>query len=556
MLKHLYIKNYALIKELDIDLHTGFSVITGETGAGKSIILGAIGLLLGQKADSKSIMPGTDKCTIEATFDITGYRLESIFQQYDADYDSQECIIRRELAQSGKSRAFVNDSPTSVAFLKELGYHLIDIHSQHQNLLISREDYQLSILDLMAQDSALLAEYQEAYQSFRQTEKKLAKLMEETKKAKADEDYLTYQLEQLEELNPKANEDEQLEREQNELTHAEDIKTSLYEIDNFFSNESECGGVLDMSRRICNTLESLTHIYPSVEGLGQRMDSALIEMKDISAEISDLAENIEYNTERLEQVNSRLDRIYTLEQKHGVNSTAELATIMKEIKSRLNNIASGDEQIQQLRQQFNLQQETARKISSRLSAERTKAAKLTEKQVKEMLSMLDMPNNHFQISIEATEGLTPMGTDKVLFLFSANKNAPLRQISEIASGGEIARVMLSLKAMTSRKVNLPTIIFDEIDTGVSGKVADSMSLLMKEMGRGEGHQVIAITHLPQIAAQGDKHYWVYKQDDAQQTFSHIRELTPEDRITEIAHMLSGSQITAAAIENAKQLLNC
>lgn len=554
MLKHLYIKNFALIKELDIDLNSGFSVITGETGAGKSIILGAIGLALGQKADSKSIMPGEDKCIIEATFSIEEYNLQPLFDENELDYDPKECIIRRELNQSGKSRSYVNDSPTSVAFLKEIGYHLIDIHSQHQNLLIAKEDYQLNLLDTVAQDNDLLQQYKSCYKDLRQAESTLAEMKEEIEKAKAEQEFLEYQLEQLEELNPQEDEDEELKSEQNELNHAEDIKSALYQADGIFSNESEQGGILEQTRRLSNVLQGLSRIYPNVEDYAERIESVLIEMKDISSDIYDLAENVEYNPQRLEEVTSRLDTLYTLEQKHNVDSSNELIDIMNDIREKLDGISDGDDRIKELEDKIKAQQAEANKIAKALKAERKKAAKLVEEFVCKTLTQMDMPNNKFQIDVEDTISLTSNGADKATFLFSANKNAPLRQISQVASGGEIARVMLALKAMTSQMVNLPTIIFDEIDTGVSGKVADSMADIMSTMGQGSHKQVIAITHLPQIAAKGDSHYWVYKQDDEEQTYSHIKQLSKDERINEIAHMLSGSEITKAAMENAKQLL--
>jgi DNA repair protein RecN (Recombination protein N) len=323
MLKHLYIRNFALIKELDIDFLSGFSVITGETGAGKSIILGAINYLLGQRADIKSILPGTDKCTIEATFTTEGYNLKTLFEENDTDYDEHECIIRREFTTSGKSRAFVNDTPANLTFLKELGYQLIDIHSQHQNLLIAKEDFQLHILDVMGQNNMLLQEYQTCYEAYRQAEQELRNAKEILTQSKAEEDYLRFQLEQLEELNPKTGEDEELEEEQNELSHAEEIKSVLYKADSQFSNDTEPGGVIELLKHISQGIQSLSRVYPAVEEYAERIDSALIELKDISSELSDLAEKVEYNPERLEEINNRLDQLYSLEKKHNGKSAAE-----------------------------------------------------------------------------------------------------------------------------------------------------------------------------------------------------------------------------------------
>lgn len=554
MLKHLYIRNFALIKELDIDFLSGFSVITGETGAGKSIILGAINYLLGQRADIKSILPGTDKCTIEATFTTEGYNLKTLFEENDTDYDEHECIIRREFTTSGKSRAFVNDTPANLTFLKELGYQLIDIHSQHQNLLIAKEDFQLHILDVMGQNNMLLQEYQTCYEAYRQAEQELRNAKEILTQSKAEEDYLRFQLEQLEELNPKTGEDEELEEEQNELSHAEEIKSVLYKADSQFSNETEPGGVIELLKHISQGIQSLSRVYPAVEEYAERIDSALIELKDISSELSDLAEKVEYNPERLEEINNRLDQLYSLEKKHNVKSAAELEAFMLDVRKKLDVITNGEERIEELEKAVLDKHAKAITLAGKLSKSRATAAKEVEASISKMLTQLDIPNNKFEIKIEKNRQLTEKGADQVTFFFSANKNVDLRAISEVASGGEIARLMLALKAITSQRENLPTIIFDEIDTGVSGKVASSMANLMKEMTANNKHQVIAITHLPQIASCGTTHYWVYKEDTEEQTYSHIRKLTQEERITEIAHMLSGNEISEAAILNAKQLL--
>ena len=554
MLKHLYIKNFTLIKELDIDLQPGFSVITGETGAGKSIMLGAINYLLGQRTDIKSILPGADKCTIEATFSIEGYDLKSLFEENDTDFYEQECIIRREFSTSGKSRAFVNDTPANLTFLKELGVHLIDIHSQHQNLLISKEDFQLHILDVMAQNHSLLEQYHTSFSEYRQTEQELKKAKEDIAKSRAEEDYLLFQLEQLEELNPKAGEDEELEKEQSELSHAEEIKNILFKAEAQFSNDSDQGGLIEVLKHIIQDIQSLTRIYPAIEEYAERLESALIELKDINAELGDLAERVEYNPARLEEINNRLDKLYTLEKKHEVKSTADLEAFMLGLRQKLDIISNGEERIDELEKAVKEKLARTKTLAEQLCMRRTSAAREVEAAVTSMLTQLDIPNNKFEVKIEKNHQLTENGIDKVTFFFSANKNAPMRAISEVASGGEIARLMLALKALTSKRENLPTIIFDEIDTGVGGKVASSMANLMKEMTASNKHQVITITHLPQIASCGTTHYWVYKEDTDDRTFSHIRELTPEERVTEIAHMLSGTEISEAAILNAKQLL--
>lgn len=554
MLTHLYIKNYALIRQLDIQFTNGFSVITGETGAGKSIILGAISILLGQRVDSKSIMDGADRCTIEAIWNIDGYRLQQLFEENDVDYDSHECVIRREFTTAGKSRSFVNDTPVTLPMLKQLGAKLVDIHSQHNNLLLGNEDYQLGILDTMAGHSTLVEEYRASYSRYKETEKRLAEALEEARTANAERDFTAFQLDQLQAFSPKENEDELLANELNELSHAEEIKKALYEASTLFSNESETGGVLEQTKRICSILQQLERIYPFSEECLERTESTLVELKDLAYSINDKAESIEYNPQRMEEVSQRLDTLYSLEQKHNVHTSCELVEVMRGLEKKMDIIDNGEERIEELRKAVAEEERQARSLAERLTQGRRKSASVVEKEMKKSLSLLDMPFNTFKVNIEARPQLTPDGVDKVTLLFSANRNVAPRKISEVASGGEIARVMLALKAMTSSRTCLPTVIFDEIDTGVSGKVADSMAKLMEEMGSGEQRQVIAITHLPQIASRGDVHYFVYKENDKGQAYSHIKLLNNEERIQEIAHMLSGNITTAAAVENAKQLL--
>ena len=448
----------------------------------------------------------------------------------------------------------MNDTPANLTFLKELGFHLIDIHSQHQNLLISKEDFQLHILDVMAQNHSLLEQYHTSFSEYRQTEQELKKAKEDIAKSRAEEDYLLFQLEQLEELNPKAGEDEELEKEQSELSHAEEIKNLLFKAEAQFSNDSDQGGLIEVLKHIIQDIQSLTRIYPAIEEYAERLESALIELKDINAELGDLAERVEYNPARLEEINNRLDKLYTLEKKHEVKSTADLEAFMLGLRQKLDIISNGEERIDELEKAVKEKLARTKTLAEQLCMRRTSAAREVEAAVTSMLTQLDIPNNKFEVKIEKNHQLTENGIDKVTFFFSANKNAPMRAISEVASGGEIARLMLALKALTSKRENLPTIIFDEIDTGVSGKVASSMANLMKEMTASNKHQVITITHLPQIASCGTTHYWVYKEDTDDRTFSHIRELTPEERVTEIAHMLSGTEISEAAILNAKQLL--
>ncbi len=554
MLTHLYIKNYALIEELQIDWHQGLSVITGETGAGKSILLGAINLLTGQRADSKNIQAGASKCIVEATFNIEQYSLQEFFEDNDLDFDSNECIIRREVMENGKSRAFVNDCPTTLNVLKELCHHLIDIHSQHQNLLLGEEDYQLHILDIIAKHQPLMQEYKELFHTYKEDARKLEEAKRKLEKSKADEDYLCFQLEQLEGLKLVPNEEEQLEQEQSELTHAEDIMSALFQVNNLFYNEIENGGVLCKIRQIKQILQSLNRIYPNITDYEERVENALIELRDIKSDLSDIAEKIEFNPQRLEEIENRLDTIYTLEKKHGVENVEELISLTEKFRQQLDNINNGDDQLLQLSKQIVDKEKELMRLAINLSENRTRAAEEIQKQIVQSLTKLDMPNIVFKVEINKREHLTENGLDNVTFLFSANKNTPPQPISKVASGGEIARVMLTLKSITSKSTNLPTIVFDEIDTGISGKVADSMAMMMEEMGKGEKHQVITITHLPQIASYGTSHYYVYKEDSTGQTVSHIKELNQEERVHELAHMLSGSTITDAAIENAKQLL--
>ena len=507
MLKHLYIKNYALIEELDIDMHNGFSVITGETGAGKSIILGAIGLLLGQRADSKVIQEGTQRCIIEAEFDLRNYHLESFFEQNDIDYNEEDCILRRELTTAGKSRAFINDTPATVAQMKELGEHLIDIHSQHQNLLLGTEDFQLNVLDIIAQDQAELEKYKKLYSTFKKLQQDLEDLVNQSRKSDEEQDYLKYQYQQLEELNPQPGEDEALQQESDLLSHAEEIKSTLFQTESMFSDEDR--GVLKTLRQACQQMQNLTRLYPPAEEFSERMESSYIELKDILGEVSCQCESIEYDPERLQQICDRLDALYSLEQKHHARNSDELMSIREDLSRRLEAIDNSDELISKLQKDVLLAEKEAEKQAQKLSQLRKNAAKIVEKDMLEKLVLLGMPNAHFHIDFQTTE-LKANGQDRVTYFFNANKNSTPQPIAQVASGGEIARIMLCLKALISGATCLPTIIFDEIDTGVSGRIAECMAQIMKEMSQKEGRQVISITHLPQIAALGTSHYRVYR----------------------------------------------
>ena len=555
MIKHLHIENYALIEALDLELHEGFSVITGETGAGKSIILGAIGLLLGQRADLKAIKAGAKRCVVEATFDISNYGMQDFFEENDLDFDGSECIIRRELTASGKSRAFINDTPASLAQLKELGEQLIDIHSQHKNLLLGKEDFQLGTLDIVAKNDTLLTEYKTEYKEYRQAERLLREAMEEAQHSKEDEDYLRFQVEQLADANLTDGEQEELEEEAETLEHAEEIKSSLYKASNNIQTENERTDALGMIKQSISELHSIISVYGTAEELANRLDSCYIELKDIADELEGQAEDIEHNPQRMEQVNDRLNTIYTLQKKHNVESIAELLAIQKDLEDKLMRIDNSDDFIAQLKQKVDRQRDKALGIAKQLSKARHDAAKVVEKAMVEKLLPLGMPNVQLKCSVTSNpEDLSATGYDQVQFLFNANKSGELKPVSQIASGGEIARVMLALKALIAGAVKLPTIIFDEIDTGVSGSIAEKMAMIMKDMGKHE-RQVISITHLPQIAAFGSHHYKVYKEDTDDATLSHIVPLTDEQRVEEIAHMLSGATLTQAALDNAKELLN-
>ena len=552
MLQSIHIQNYALIEKLDIDFHAGFSVITGETGAGKSIILGAIGLLLGQRADLKAIKVGATKCVVEARFDVARYQLESFFAENDLEYDSEECILRRELYASGKSRAFINDSPASLVQMKELGEKLVDVHSQHQNLLLNREDFQMNVLDILAKDETELSIYQSLYADYRQVSSELENCIAQAEKNRQDEDYIRFQVKQLEEANLHPNEQELLEEEAETLSHAEDIKRGLYKVDMLIASGDT--NLLSGMKECMQTLQGVSRVYAPAQEWMERLDSCLVELKDLSHEVSNAAERVEFNPSRLEEVNERLNLLYSLQQKHHVSSIEELMAIEENFRSQLDTIISSDDRIYELTERKKALYEKVVSQASVLSKLRQKAAEGIENQMQAYLVPLGMPNVRFVVELTSRNEPNSKGMDNVTFLFSANKNGSLQQVASIASGGEIARVMLSLKAMIAGAVKLPTIIFDEIDTGVSGSIAEKMALIMHEMGQAD-RQVISITHLPQIAARGGVHYKVYKEDTETGTNSYLLRLNEEERINEIANMLSGSTLTEAALNNARALLN-
>ena len=550
MLRQLYIKNYALIDELDMEFRSGFSVMTGETGAGKSIILGAIGLLLGQRADSKTVKMGTEKCVIEAHFDLSRYGMKPFFEENDIEFDDNDTIIRRELTSAGKSRAFINDTPVALTMLKELGERLVDVHSQHQNLLLNKQDFQLSVVDVIAQDTKELADYQQTFVRYHDLKKEEERVRQEIEQGRQAQDFLQFQYEELTNAKLVDGEQEELEQRSETMTHSEDIKTALYEAENALQGDER--SIVGSLKKATSALQGIERVYPDVEELAERLNSCYIELKDVAAEVSGKLEDVDFDPAELDSVNARLDKIYDLEKKYKVDSVAELIALQQDLGRKLSNIENSDEALAELERQAATAMKEAQAKADVLTKMRKQAAKTIEQQMQSRLVPLGMPHVRFQIVIESSP-LSRDGQDNVSFLFSANTSTPLQPVSQVASGGEIARVMLSLKAMISGTVKLPTIIFDEIDTGVSGKIAEQMAQMMAEMGRND-RQVISITHLPQIAALGTTHYKVYKEETPQGTTSHLQMLTDDERVGEIAQMLSGSDVTEAAILNAKQLL--
>ena len=551
MLKSLFIKNFVLIDNLDIHFDKGFSVITGETGAGKSIILGALSLVLGQRADGKSIKNGSEKCVIEAVFDITQYRLEPFFLANDLEYDDKSCILRRELYASGKSRAFVNDSPVSLNIMKELGSKLIDIHSQHQNLLLGNNHFQMKVVDVMAENEILLILYRKEYSRYQSLKRDLKELKQRAEQTKQEEDYVRFQLEQLLDARLQEGEQEELEQEQETLTHAEEIKGTLYKITQLLDGEEF--GAIQLIKDAFSAADSLERYFPQAKEISERLRSAYIDLSDLSSDAESKKDDIEFSHERLEWVNDRLNTIYSLQQKHHVQSVPELLSIQENYEKQLQEIDSFDEQIEQLSQQVEASYKELLQQAYVLSGQRKVASEAMSEQLVQMVTPLGMPNIRFRVDIAHKEEPDNDGIDVVCFMFSANKSGDLQPVSQTASGGEISRLMLCLKAMIAGFTAMPAIIFDEVDTGVSGDIADKMGNIMQELGTKM--QVLTITHLPQIAAKGRSHYYVYKKDIDERTVTNIRELSEEERINEVARMLSGSQLTEASLANARDLLN-
>lgn len=550
MLQHLTISHYALIEHLDIDWQNGFSVITGETGAGKSIILGALNLLLGGRADTKAIQSGQNKCMIEAIFNIEELHLESFFIENDIDYDEKECIIRREVMLSGKSRAFINDSPLPASKLKEIGDKIIDIHSQHQNLLIRNESFLIDTLDTIAEHPEVLAKYRLLHKAYKEAVTSLEELRQQAEKGKTEQDYLQFQLSQIEEAQLQADEQTDLEAEQNILNHSEEIKQAYYSAQSLLNAEEV--SVTQNLKHAAEKLRDITTNDSMANQLAERLESMRIELDDIEAEIAQHAEKVEYDPARLAFIEERLNTIYELEQKHRVKNVGELLTIADTLRTGLSAIENLDEDIAQQKKKVDDLTKARSEAAVQLTDTRKNAAKSIEKELTASLKQLGMPNVEIVLQITPRQEYDYSGADNVTFLFSGNKNIPPQDVKQIASGGEIARMMLALKALIAKKKALPTILFDEVDTGVSGSMAEKMAKVMQQISNF--CQVICITHLPQIAACGTNQYRVYKEDTGDATRSHIKQLSYEERIEEIAHMLSGSEITQAAISNAKALL--
>ena len=550
MFKSLSINNYALIDRLDISVEPGFTVITGETGAGKSIMLGALGILLGGRAEARAVRTGAAKCVVEAAFDVSALGIQGFFDENDIDFDGEECILRREVTAAGKSRAFINDTPVPAARLKELGALVIDIHSQHRNLLIGREDYLLDTLDTVAANTAEKTSYAAAYAQWRKAEEDLKALRLQAEKGQTDGDYLKFQLTQIQEAALLPDEQEELEKENALLEHAEEIKASLGSA--AFAINGSDGERLAELRRAAQLLESIAAHLPEAAALAERLESARIEIGDIADELERQSEGIDFNPARAEQVASRLNLIYDLLQKHRAASITELLALAKDWEEQLNRLENMESLLEESQRRCAALLADLRKLGSVLTATRGKAANIVEQSLTESLHTLGMPNVSIRFSLQPREVPAACGMDTPVFLFSANKNVPMQPVSEIASGGEIARVMLALKGLIARHKNLPTIIFDEIDTGVSGTMAERMAVMMGEIAK---HcQVLCITHLPQIAAKGNAHFRVHKEENETGTTSHISRLSPEERVREIATMLSGAEISEAAVSNAKALL--
>jgi len=549
MLTRLRIQNYALIRELDVDLRPGFSIITGETGAGKSILLGALSLILGQRADSSVLKDKLVKCVVEAVFRVDGLGLEELFLANDLDFDNF-AIFRREINPAGKSRAFINDSPVMLKTMQDIGIRLIDIHSQNQNLELNNQAFQLMVVDICAGNQELLVTYKENYKDFRKLISDLAEAESMAEKSKADLDYFQFQFDQLYKAALTENEQELLEKELEILTHAEEIKAGLSNVSELLNGEN-ISALIQVKTSI-GLINKLNNFLPDAKGLSQRLESLYVDLKDVADEADSIGEKVEYDPDRIGSINERLDLIYSLQQKHHVKSVNELIVLRNSLEAKILAVSSNEEEIQRLVQLKDLKKAEVEDLSNRLSVKRQSVVGEIEIRVIRQLLQLGMPNSKFKVEISSLLSPGSHGMDTVSFLFTANKNGVLCEISKVASGGEMSRVMLAIKALISKSKALPTIIFDEIDAGVSGDIAERMGIILKEISADM--QVINITHLPQIAAKGDHHFLVYKQDSESETTTRLKLLTKSERIEELAKMLSGENITAAAILNAEELL--
>ncbi len=549
MIQSLSVENYAIINNLEIEFSRGLSIITGETGAGKSILLGALSLILGKRADTSILKDKTRKCIVEGTFDITEYGFQGFFDENDIDYDDFT-ILRREISPNGKSRAFINDSPVNLNLLSDIGLRFIDIHSQHQNLNLSNSQFQLKVIDCFSHSEDLLRKYQEVYNLFKDLSKEYQYLLEKSQQSQADLDYYQFQFDQLDIAKLKEDEQYELEQELEKLNHAEEIKNNLFNSVSLLSGEDN--NVLNQLKDINSFINKIIKFYPDVAGYGKRLESSYIELKDVANELELLKEKIELDPEKLEYINERLDLIYSLQHKHKVNTVKELLEIKESLKQKIDEVSSYEFKLEDLKKRINECENKLNDFAQRLSQQRQQSLKNIEKEITVLLLDLGIPNGRFEIHHKITGDYTINGIDRVQFLFSANKNIALQEISKIASGGELSRLMLSIKSLLSDSSGLPTIIFDEIDMGVSGEIADKVGNIIKRMSKGM--QLINITHLPQVACKGDFHYLVYKSDEGETTTAHVKLLNNEERHIEIARMLSGEELTEAAMENARELL--
>ena len=551
MLKHISIRNFALIERVEVDFSAGFSVITGETGHGKSVFLGAISVLLGQRSDAKSVREGADRCVIEGSFDISDFALQGWFGENDLDYDS-ECIVRREVAATGRSRAFVNDTPVSVAQLKELGARLMDIHSQHQNLLLGDAGYQLRVLDTLSGNKSLLDSYRLQYDAYRSMNGELKKLKEALENSRRDEEWLRFQLDELNAAALKDGEVEELEQEVSELSHAEEIQGALYGA--CTSIDGDGNSLLQALREGANALSRISPHYSAAEELAGRLENCYIELKDCCSEMEQCAGRVHYSPDRLEFVERRLAMIYDLQKKHRAGSVGELLALAASFAERLDRIECGDDDIRSLQRRIDELGQELSNVAGKITKVRKESAQKLQTEMVSMLVNLGMPMIRFEVDFAATDGFTPQGCDTVTFLFSANSSSAPQPLCDVASGGEMARVMLALKSLVASSTNQPTLIFDEVDTGVSGVLAERMGRMMQQMGRAS-RQVLSITHLPQVAALGLRHYKVHKEETANGTVTDIVELEQQERVREIAQMMSGEVLTDAAISAANLLLS-